>query len=144
MRKYVASDESALLTYAPECFYDLKTFFTCVPVLYPLSDEATAACLGIFDDPMKGFLKSIAAIDCIAEIRANSGSLHAFVNRFFRWFDAFRIIKFLNHASGHYPQIPVKNAVMESLKDKAISFTSGDPSAIELLTILRNMERSRR
>jgi hypothetical protein len=143
IRKYVASDDSALLTYSPECFYSLKTFFTRIPDLFLLSDEAIAASLSLFDEPLKGFLKGIAAIEGIREIRANSGSLQAFVNRFYRWFDAFRIIKFLNYASVHYSQIPVKNAVLVYLKDTGIHISVEDPSAIELLTILRKIERSR-
>jgi hypothetical protein len=143
MRKYVTSDDSSLLTYAPECFYGLKTFFKEIPDLLLLSDEATADSLSQHDEPLKGFLKGIAAIDGIREIRANSGSLQAFVNRFYRWFDAFRIIKFLNHACGKYPQIPVKDAVIVYLKDTGIPFSVEDPSAIELLTILRKIERAR-
>jgi hypothetical protein len=143
MRKYVASDDSSLLTYAPECFYDLRTLFQKIPGLFLLSDEATADSLGQFDEPLKGFLKDIAAIDGIREIRANSGSLQAFVNRFYRWFDAFRIIKFLNYAIFRFPQIPVKEAVLVYLKDTGISFPAEDPSAIELLTLLRKIERSR-
>jgi hypothetical protein len=143
IRKYVASDDSALLTYSPECFYSLKTFFTRIPDLFLMSDEATAASLSLFDEPLRSFLKGIAAIEGIREIRANSGSLQAFVNRFYRWFDAFRIIKFLNFASVYYPQIPVKNAVSVYLKDTGIPFSVEDPSAIELLTILRKTERAR-
>ena len=143
IRKFVASDDSALLTYAPECFYDLKTIFARIPDLFLQSDEATAASLSQFEEPLKGFLNGIAAFDGILEIRANSGSRIAFINRFYRWFDAFRIIKFLNYASGHYPQIPVKNAVLVYLRDTGIHFSAEDPSAIELLTILRKIERSR-
>ena len=143
IRKYVASDESSLLTYAPECFYDLKTLFTLIPDLFILSDEATAIALSQFDEPLKSFLNNIAAVAGIREIRANSGSRQAFINRFYRWFDAFRIIKFLNHASLYYPQIPVKNAALVYLKDTAIPFSVVDPSAVELLTVLRKIERSR-
>ncbi len=130
MRKYVASDDSALLTYAPECFYDLKKFFSRVPDLFTLSAGATSDALNLFDDPMKGFLNGIGAQAAIQEIRANSGSLQAFVNRFYRWFDAFRIIKFLNHSTAHYPQIPVKNAVLAYLKDNGMPLSSDDLSAI--------------
>jgi hypothetical protein len=143
MRKYIASVESSLLTYSPECFYDLKTLFSRIPDLFYLSDEATAATLDQFDEPLSSFLNGIAANAAIHEIRANSASRQAFVNRFYRWFDAFRIIKFLNNASLHYPQIPVKKAVLVYLKDAVIPFSAEDPSAIELLTILRKIERSR-
>jgi hypothetical protein len=141
MRKFVASDDSTLLTYAPECFYDLKIFFSGIPDLFLLTDEATVESLSLFDEPLKGFLKGIAAIDSIREIRANSGSLQAFVNRFYRWFDAFRIIKFLNHACVCYPQIPIKDAASAYLKNKGIAVSGDNFSALELLKILRQIER---
>ncbi len=59
MRKYVASNESTLLTYAPECFYDLKMFFSCIPGLFVLTDEATVESLSLFNEPLKSFLKGI-------------------------------------------------------------------------------------
>ena len=34
----------------------------------------------------------------VPEIRSNSGGLGAFRKRFFRWFNAFRLMKFLNFA----------------------------------------------
>jgi hypothetical protein len=143
MRKYTASGESTLLTYSPECFYDLKKFFSCVPGLFLLTDEETTASLELFDDPLKSFLNDISATGAFREIRANSGSLQAFINRFYRWFDAFRIIKFLNFATGHYPQIPVKNAVLAYLNENEIPILEEDPSPTELLTILRKIERAR-
>jgi hypothetical protein len=143
IRKYVASHESDLPTYAPECFFDLKAFFNLIPDLFQLSHQATADSLELFKEPLKGFLKDIGAIEGIREIRANSGSQRSFVNRFYRWFDAFRIIKFLNHATGHYPQIPIENAVLVYLKNTGIIPLPVDPSAIELLTLLRKIERSR-
>ncbi len=143
MKKYIASDDSVLLTYAPECFYDLKTFFARMPDLFLLTDEETASTLGLIGEPLKSFLKDQSAVDTIREIRSNSASVKAFVNRFYRWFDAFRIVKSINHASMHYPRIPVKKAVTIFLRDAGISFSDNDPSEIELLTVLRKTERSR-
>lgn len=143
MRKYINSENSDMLTYAPECFHDLKKFFANIPGLFLLTDEETADNLGFQSEPLKSYLNDLSAVDTIREIRANSASLKAFVNRFYRWFDAFRIIKFINHASVYYPQIPVKKAVMTCLGDVGISLSAEDPSAIELLTLLRKTERSR-
>ncbi len=142
MRKYVAADDSALLTYAPECFYDLETFFRSIPGLFALTDEETSEILRVPGEPLESFLEGISALESIREIRANSGSLQAFVNRFYRWFDAFRIIKFLNHASIRYPQIPVNDAVLVYLKNRGIATSGDSPSPLELLSVLRQIERS--
>ncbi len=62
------------------------------------------------------YLREIHAVDSILEINNNSGSPAAFVNRFFRWFDAFRIVKFLNYASrDFYKKVPVDQAARQFL-----------------------------
>jgi len=142
IRKFIASEDADLLTYSPECFYDLALFFSRIPELSHLTDEETAVSLSLFGEPLQSFLNGISALESIREIRANSGSRQAFINRFYRWFDAFRIIKFLNHASVRYPQIPVNKAVLVYLKDTGMHIPVDDPSAFELLTILRKIERS--
>jgi hypothetical protein len=143
IRKYMATKDSALPTYAPECFYDLKEFFKKVPDLFKMTAEEINDFLDKTDEPLKGFLKNMEARDGIKELQSNSGSPQAFINRFYRWFDAFRIIKFLNYATGVYPQIAVENAVKEYLKVAGIPLPGEEPSAVELLAILRKTERSR-
>ena len=143
IRKFVVSGDSMLLTYAPECFYDLKDFFDRIAESFSLSDTETAAFLSRLNDPLKEFLKEISALHGIREIRKNSSTPQTFIKRFYRWFDAFRIIKFLNYASARYPQIPVNEAVSEYLKNAGIPVSGDNPSSLELLEIVRRIEKSR-
>ena len=45
---------------------------------------------------MKAFFETIAFDQNIEEIRQNSASQLSFVKRFFAYFDAFKVVKFLN------------------------------------------------
>lgn len=77
-----------LLTYKLDSFLELKDFVKEVPRLYDENVE--------FSGAMGEFLKSIALDVHLEEIRKNSSSLDAFVKRFYTFFDAFKVVKFLN------------------------------------------------
>jgi hypothetical protein len=106
--------DDGLLTYAPELFRMLAIFFKGMEFF----------CSGVCLDH---FLKSRPAIllefldrqnfgEAVVEIRHNSASPESFKKRFWRWFNVFRIMKFLHFARENgYPDIPVGQAARELL-----------------------------
>jgi hypothetical protein len=144
MHKYMTSGKKDILTYAPSCFLALRSFFMFSGSLYNMNRDETISLIDSMPEPLRIFLHDIRAIDSIMEIKANAGSLKAFVNRFFRWFDAFRIIKYLNYASRcWYNQVPVGQAVREYLKEAGLPVPPENTEDAELLYIVREIERSR-
>jgi hypothetical protein len=95
--------------------------------------------------PLQGYLHDQDAVEAIGEINANCRTVIAFINRFFRWFDAFRIVKYLNYASrSYYGQIPVVEAVVGFLTITGHKEFSATTSAYELLMEMREIERGNR
>jgi hypothetical protein len=142
--KYIASGESGIFTYDPMCFRDLRSFFTPVRTFYKMAPDELKSAVERQATPLKDYLLDIQAVDSIRKIQDNAGSPDSFVNRFFRWFDAFRIIKYLNYATRvHYSQIPVEQAVKYYLRDIGISVHPDRTDQLALLNILRVMEKSR-
>jgi hypothetical protein len=93
---------------------------------------------------LKTYLSDIHALSSIREIQANSGSVDTFRKRFFRWFDAFKIMKYLNFACRTgYKQIPVSQAVRTLLRDTGRSVPLHPFSDLELLMVLREIEKGR-
>ena len=98
----------SLMTYAPEVFRELTTLFAVVDSLYDMSET----------DPFTGvspllanYLVHLQASDRLTEIRGNTASLNAFRKRFFTWFNAFRVMKFIHHASAQqYPYVDIATA----------------------------------
>ncbi len=91
-------------TYAPQSFLDLKAFFTKVPLLYegdiPELPESITA-----------FLKTVAFQQKLAEIRGHTSTPDAFGHRFYRWFNAFMLMKYVHFARDHfYANVPVTEA----------------------------------
>jgi hypothetical protein len=134
------SESREILTYVPECFLVLKELFDKVSSLYKIDSGGMDAFIHSFPEPLKNFLLLNKASVAMTEINANSGSLNSFTKRFFRWFDAFRIIKFLNYsARDYYPQIPVRLAANRLLEILDSQRHAEDEKI--LLQIFRTLER---
>ncbi len=139
IRKFVESGEE-LNTYAPEIFSDLGKFLNSVPGFYKTDIGAIKTQIDRLPCCIKEFLYKNNVLSAIEEINANSGSEKTFKNRFFRWFTAFRIVKYMNFASlGHYPRQPVTTCAATLLKKMGCT-ESGSTNAMELLDELRRME----
>jgi len=142
IRKFMESDEEDIVTYAPECFRLLQSFFTQINGFYQRPPETVETVISQLPQPLESYLTSIHAVSAISEINANSSSASAFANRFFRWFDAFRVVKFLNRTSSiYFPRIPVRNAVHSLLKLTGNITAQENLSDLELLIIIRKIEK---
>ena len=153
-----------LTTYDPQLFEMLRLFFSGMDRMFQESDpdhmftEGDQDLMVPEDDQDNGiskeslspvlvrFLESQQFENALREIRANSASLHAFRKRFWRWYNMFRIMKFLHFARENgYPDIPVVEAA-KKLLDHFPSFKSeiqkGSLNAGELLQIYRKIDRS--
>lgn len=141
--KYLSEGKS-LETYHPDCFLMLCSFFNHKEELYKQHTEVIITLINKQLQPLKEYLYEINATEALKEINENCGSLSAFAKRFFRWFNAFRIIQFLNYTSRNYhQQIPVKDAALSFLKLIASNGLPDTASEFDLLTIFRILERSR-
>lgn len=139
--RYLAS-EKEMQTYAPECFTPLLQFFKHVPGLYKAKPETIHSFIDLLPVSLKEFLKLNAVFDVMEEINRNSGSTETFCNRFYRWFDAFRIVKYLNYASReYYPKIGVSGAARQLLQVLGYGGQYNDKCPLELLEVFRKMER---
>ncbi|MBP1670370.1 MAG: hypothetical protein H6Q21_2736, partial [Bacteroidetes bacterium] len=76
----------------------------------------------------------------LAEINSNCSSPSTYAKRFFRWFDGFRVLKFLNFASREYPRIDVRDAALHLLKLAQVN-TAADTGVFELLMVYRELEK---
>lgn len=83
---YLSTKE--MLTYNINAFLDLKAFVEQVPLLYNKAVK--------FSESMQAFLETIAYEESLEEIRRNSATQASFEKRFYAYFDAFKVVKFLN------------------------------------------------
>lgn len=107
----ISKNTSQYTTYAFESYQDLKMFFSKIEDFY----SSTVS----LDELYISLPKSIQTLlelnmwkEKIEELKRNTSTFDAFENRFYRWFNAFQVIKYLHHARDHfYPNVSIPKAV---------------------------------
>lgn len=131
-------------TYPLEAFLDLKAFFNLAPALYDCAYEALPALLGQLSAPMRAFLDAQRFADILVEIRCNTATRGAFLKRFFRRFDGFQTMKFINYCRdqvyGERAVAPEAYRLLALLMNQE-NPSAPTPSARELLLAYRQLER---
>ena len=90
--------------------------------------------------PLEIFLGEKFIKEIIPEIRQNSTNSQKFRKRFFRWFSAFRLMKYLNIAKDKfYGSNKVESAAQELLKE--IGYQKKHENIIDLLKQYRQLDR---
>jgi len=138
--RFQRGETTELLTYHPAVFIDLKVFLSMVSSLYRLSQPSLQQVLDNFPGTVRENL-SHEFIARILEIRGNAARESTFINRFYRWFNMFRTLKFINYAhQHHYSRIPVAEAAGEILSEIHPGFQRGGKTK-ELLLLLREIQK---
>jgi hypothetical protein len=138
--KLLGESSGRLLTYNISAFSELKELFEIIPELFSPGKRAST---DHYDDLPSGIRSFIARQEWsgkISEIRENTSSAESFSKRFFSWFNAFRIVKYMNHVhSGIYEKKAVSESACDLLNAMAIGYHS--ENAEELLNLFRGLDR---
>ncbi len=122
-------------TYAPSTFKDLRTVLPHVGAWWTTDPSWTG-----MPAVIRTFLEKEDFVSRLAEIRRQSTAEPIFINRFFRWFNAFRVIKYAHWAREHYyPDVPVEKAAQWLMKQAG--FSKMPSTAKDLLLAYRTWER---
>jgi hypothetical protein len=104
---------SSYFTYNLNSFIDLQFFFLCV--------KAFNFSYKNFPATLKAFVTEQEWNEKINEFRKNSASDNVLLHRFWCWFDAFKILKFVHFTRDNfYADIPIKDASVALLHKKGI------------------------
>jgi len=138
--KFLRGETTVLQTYHPDVFYDLKDFLSTVPSLFNAGQQSLQKLLKDYPPAVRENL-SHEFISRILEIRGNSAREFTFINRFYRWFNMFRTLKYINYAQQHhYPRMPVLDAAREFISGTDPGF-QGIVDTKELLLYLREIQK---
>jgi hypothetical protein len=134
-----ANSGTGLQTYPVQVFRDMRELCRLVEVNSVADLQLNASGLS---PPLRAYLNEQDFAGKMREIRANVASPAAFRKRFFRWFNAFRFMKFVNFARrDFYAGQPVATAAAELL-----AWTAPDAQAssktFDLLEAYRALERA--
>lgn len=120
-------------TYKLETFKILKEFFEQIDHFF-----STTPPYSIQNKILSDFFKLNNFNVKIMEIKKNTNNLLSFRNRFFQWFNAFRVIKFLNLA--HQSEYKKSGVIKESTKLLSLKEIDFENNTKELLNIYRKLQ----
>lgn len=101
----IALHNQGLDTYNPKSFEVLKPFLNAIPSLF--NDENTIKPHTGVED----FLASLNFDQELLRIRKQSNDQGQFLNHFYRWFDGFKMMKYVHFMRDHhFPNLPIQEA----------------------------------
>jgi hypothetical protein len=127
-------------TYHPRSFEDLRLFFS-EKIQLLIAGKQAVDIYPELPESLVTFLAAVAFPEHLSEIRANTSAPAAFLKRFWQWFDAFMVMKFVHHARDHFqPDLEVTEAAAWLLERLGTAVPGGG-DACGLLKIYRKMDR---
>ena len=133
------------LTYAPQTFADLRQFLG-EPAKWYSSTVNTTDNFEQLPTSIASFLRQESFGEKLVEIQQNTASYPAFEKRFFRWFDAFKAMKYVHFARDHhYPAVSVAEAARTLLTEPEYDLQKAminDWGERELLLYFRALDAS--
>jgi hypothetical protein len=128
-------------SYHPEIFECLKEFFSRIPRFYQQMSVADNYDLSSLHPSLLEFLGHTGFEENLSELYKNSGSYTAFQKRFFRYFNMFRILKFVKHARKFFPDLPVNKSAFLIMQKTGMNTWNG-MSEKEMLLGFRAKDRN--
>lgn len=126
-------------TYAWDIFVDLQCFLQGVDALWDL--KALDVFLEGLPPVVKDFLRTQSFTQKIQEIRGNTANRYQFRKRFFRWFNAFQLMKYVHFARDHYyPSVPVLEAANRLLAQEGMVTEQTQRSTKACLAVYRQWQ----
>jgi hypothetical protein len=142
IRQFAGEDKKNILTYNFEVFETLKKFFAEKVLFFKISPDCIEKQISTYHKVLFEFLIVNNFKMAILEINSNTSNLNSFYKRFFVWFDAFRLIKYLNFAHAqHFKKQSVSIVSVQCLNVYFNEYYVGIDSK-RLLEIYRQKEKS--
>jgi hypothetical protein len=137
MSRWMSAGDGSWMTYSPRVFGELKQLGVAVGSWFDDNRDAGPIMSGL-PDAMAKFLAGQGFAQRLDELRANAASRPKFVKRFYRWFNAFRALKFIHWASAnHYPEEPLHRAAAS-----LVGMPDSGACIVELLNKYRDIDRA--
>ncbi len=137
---FSTADSKGYFTFHPQGFRYLRTFFKHVPEFYLIS-RPLEHLGGELPYIMIDFLSAYFFDERIDEIRSNSRGYNSFERRFYQWFNAAMVFKFVQFVRDNvHPSIRVEIAAVDLLRSCGYKKLDSIRSFHELLTVYRTLD----
>ncbi|MFP4557429.1 MAG: glycosyltransferase [Bacteroidales bacterium] len=144
MTKHLEADRSIYFSYNFESFISLKYFLEISPItLFNASSKDISNLLDSLPAPLIEFLIRNSFADAINEINANTSNPKTFHKRFYLWFNAFKLLKYLNFANEfYYEKQPITKEAHTLVRLFGFNANNVTTNTKTLLNTYRQFDRS--
>lgn len=140
MSKYLLEPNSQILTYDIQSFISLVPLFENIYFIYHSNNQEITDWSTLLHPALFEYLNLNNFSKKIEEIKANTSNLDSFRKRFFFWFDAFMLLKYLNFAHEKYfTRKPIEDEAIILAKAIGLKLPENS-SSIDLLKSYREKE----
>lgn len=138
---YLKDPQKGFYTYNFKAFKYLDVFFKNIPEFY-LTRPTLIELGGTLPYILIDFLSVYFFDERMEEIRENSAGFNSFKKRFYQWFNAFMILKFVHFVRDNaHPNVRVEKAALEFLREMNYPETDKIHSTAQLLEVYRQLDR---
>ncbi len=140
--KLIINNTEDYLTYNPQAFYDLKQLFETHLNYYNINKINIQNNIKELPISVQKYLINSEFEKEVNEMYENSSNEITFSKRFYQWFNAFRILKFMNfaHDGNYYSKISIREAAI-NLLSKFQRIDNHNYTTKELLLIYREIDK---
>lgn len=136
VNEIIEENDTEYLTYNLDSFLSLKNFFKDTETLYQNNKFEKNK----IDKILYDFLLKNNFEKALKEINKNSSNLHTFKKRFYDWFNAFRVLKFMNFShENYYKKISILTESKKLLNRIKPETKTDELSAKQILEIYRKL-----
>lgn len=140
MSKYLENAEELILTYSFESWQTLIPLFGNIDFIYNANNEELNTWICNLHPALTEYLKDQNINQKILEIKCNTSSIESFKKRFFFWFNAFMLLKYLNFAhESFFQRKPVDGESINLAKAIGLKLQS-NPNYFDLLKSYREKD----
>jgi glycosyltransferase involved in cell wall biosynthesis len=139
---FVENGHDTLYVYDINAFLDIQKLFKDIPLFYKINTPGLTNLLNDYPVVLRRFLEDKDVCNILMQINRNTSNINTFKHKFFQWFGAFMIVKYVNYShSSHYFKRPVEDAALHLLR-----LTNKDTMPLnnvnDLLLYYRYMQKS--
>lgn len=139
--KILESTNNEYLVYNFDSIADVKKLLTTLAILFQANQNEIVEKYKQLPDSIKLFLTESEFVKKVEEVNSNTATKQNFLKRIFHWFNAFKIIKYLNfiHDSEYYKKSDVFSESMKLLS--VIGKNNSFKSKKEILFYFRELDK---
>ena len=144
MQKMKEGDHSTYYTYDLQAFRDLQPVRASATELFRCNKDQLVRWIGSLSQPLQHFLQDTSFEAAVEVMNRNASSLEPFKKRFYQWWNAFRVLKFLNYShQQQYEKLPASRAALQLFPLLDIELPVPDDT-LSIMEALRDYERNGR